>query len=1075
MDDDEIKDNPMEEDELGGNPEENAGEELEKALEDDDNTDLDDEEEQDEQEEEESSSSDSARDKAEKIRKELDKRKNEKQNNSEEKPKDNHSSDSSNGKGSQKGAEGNGSRGTGAEKNAAEASSKAGSSTVGNTTAGSSSVGSSAVGGATTQGAAAGSTTAGSAAAGSAAAGGAAGGAAAGGVAAGAAVAAPVLVVIAIIILIIVLLLIFIGLYTFTTTVPGMMMDKITEISSGFWTGFKKFFTGNKNVITEQNEAELATYLENMGYNLYGYGFGRVEKNEEGEIKKVKDNYLFSYLLADYNTYAIEGSAQGAVAEFLDTIIFWKKNRALNGMIKIDYSGTIKWLIQHIKESVEIDRETKTMTIRTGILKHQYYSYNMDGWSGRYGKPLELLLTLHLATMAPDIPLEIASGQDFDTKVHIELEDVNAYMKVQFVMASGKLAELQAEEYYSIWNMEGLSSLEGKSVYQKEDLELILQKLKDYRKAEKDKKDKEDKDNKKDTKDEEETKHTKDKKETEEEDDDDDDDNDTSASSSRLDSILSKIGLSEAQIEAANKINADNHGKGKKIETAQPYITYVEKAWYRNIYFVRTKSQLSEEEKEDYPDKKENDVIFNAYEIDNTEREMPAYDFEPEEGTDEEVLAGSSNGGKFRVIETRSKVRTQTQQPMKGKINQATKELFVGAQGDDTDEKQEKPKYYIYDGTDGTAKLIEELRKKEKEFRNQGYTGEELSKKIEEEDEKNVYREIDMNKESLTAFAMLQNMKTKDADFLLRDLKELLVELEYFKKSDFDEKDTKVLDWIIPEYKPKMWPIRSTEKQNYEYGTLIKFKTGEEDVEINGETKEPTGFEEGSEVIAPGVGTIANQGADFIEIEFSQPEQVKGMKMYISGFNVDLSEAEYEENEELKKGTKIGTTGTTDITVILRDSKKSIIENVEDYMSPIRGMNGGFQENPIGTDVERWRDMVIDALAELGLDTSEDTVQRVLGQITNESSGDPYCVNDYDDNSSFDCSAGVLQAIAATYNTYKRPGDPPATAFTGADYRSGNYDKNDPRFNGYYCIYACINYCAQKYGRDLPVWPGGGY
>ena len=56
-------------------------------------------------------------------------------------------------------------------------------------------------------------------------------------------------------------------------------------------------------------------------------------------------------------------------------------------------------------DSVETDVEAKTMTFRVweAPFKHTNYTYSMEGWTARYGKPLELSLTLHLATMAPDL------------------------------------------------------------------------------------------------------------------------------------------------------------------------------------------------------------------------------------------------------------------------------------------------------------------------------------------------------------------------------------------------------------------------------------------------------------------------------------------------------------------------------------------------------------------------------------------------------------------------------------------------------------------------------------------------
>lgn len=44
----------------------------------------------------------------------------------------------------------------------------------------------------------------------------------------------------------------------------------------------------------------------------------------------------------------------------------------------------------------------------------------MEGWTARYGKPLELSLTLHLATMAPDLVYRFDMDSEESTEIHIE-------------------------------------------------------------------------------------------------------------------------------------------------------------------------------------------------------------------------------------------------------------------------------------------------------------------------------------------------------------------------------------------------------------------------------------------------------------------------------------------------------------------------------------------------------------------------------------------------------------------------------------------------------------------------------
>ncbi len=78
-----------------------------------------------------------------------------------------------------------------------------------------------------------------------------------------------------------------------------------------------------------------------------------------------------------------------------------------------------------------------------------------------------------------------------------------------------------------------------------------------------------------------------------------------------------------------------------------------------------------------------------------------------------------------------------------------------------------------------------------------------------------------MTNESLTAFSILEGSETLDSQFIYRDLKELVIELGYFEREDFDVIEKKILEWPIPDYTPAEWPDRKLEKQVVEYGTLI--------------------------------------------------------------------------------------------------------------------------------------------------------------------------------------------------------------------------------------------------------------
>lgn len=473
------------------------------------------------------------------------------------------------------------------------------------------------------------------------------------------------------------------------------------------------------------------------------------------------------------------------------------------------------WL--DITTDVKVDRDSKTVSIEVwnpeiewfNILNTDTYTFNLDGWTGRYGKPLEFLLALHISTMAPDLAYHVAADKEFDTKVHIGFDDITGNVRLQYVVNSATVGALKSEDYTGtpIWAIEGLEYLQnkigadGSLILSPSDIIAIKNKMVI---------------------------------------------NDPLIGATEYDdtvvAAVEALGMSKTALEDAASLCNENGGKGKEIKTKQPYITYVEKAWYKNIYFIindEIRNSVSDDEwVKTAPD-------FNAYDsVAGADVTYDPYNFEPSSDSDQANIVSDGSKGVFQVLETRKTIqRTQKSQPLKGNTNAKIKELFVGAGNNDVDGSNPKPEYYIYDGTVGTAKLIDDLRKKEEEIRKSGnYTEAEISKKINEVDENNLYREINFDKNSLTALTILENMKTEDADFILRDFKALLIELKYFKASDLQDKNVGLLDWIIPDYQPADWPNRKYEKQNYEYGTYIKSKSSMEALAEEGENNgQPVG------------------------------------------------------------------------------------------------------------------------------------------------------------------------------------------------------------------------------------------
>ena len=573
----------------------------------------------------------------------------------------------------------------------------------------------------------------------SAAAGTAAGGAAAAGagaVAAGTA-AAPVLLIVLLVILIIIIV---IGVAGFFTTMPQFLWNRLKEMALSLWDGVQGYVIGmDESTVNKDDIIYTAQYLYDMGYDLVGMGFAESveiygQKDEDGneipvedghsknEIKKVDAPYLRAYLVAENRTYLVNNytfNLKDFANSFFDGSLFDEGMDTWGtGMIDLD-SNLLERIampltglrlgeynLGELIKGVKVERETNSMQIRKwNFSKIDYTHFSLEGWTGRYGKPFELLLTLHVATMAPDLVKEIALNDDLDTKVHIKLRDTDFS---GIVLVDGKtIDELEAAGTYSEDTIEALRNYEKK--------------------------------------------------------------------------------------------------KASDINTSIPYISSVTKHWFRNVYFEGTDSDSADKNTligvdddgdglEDYNETsgpktqktKKLSSSDNTYNFgDETNDEIPF----PEDLKEEfgEAAAAELGGADITIQGSMEDGVVQTKDAVRGVTNPTTKELF-------------SKKYYIYDGTVATAKKIQEARAKK---------------------DNSIKEKISFTKDSLQAFTILEESETLDAQYIYRDLKELVIELGYFEKEDFYEIEKQVLEWPIAEYVPGEWPDSEIEKQVYEYGTLI--------------------------------------------------------------------------------------------------------------------------------------------------------------------------------------------------------------------------------------------------------------
>ena len=704
--------------------------------------------------------------------------------------------------------------------------------------------GGSGAGGTGASGAGAGGTAAGGAGTGGAAAGGAgASGAAAGGAATTGATAAtaatPVGWVILIIIVVVLLILMIVGFLSFFIDGLGLITEKLLKFADGIWTSVVSVFVGkDEATIKAENIIEIGDYLEGMGYELEGYGFlnsngksvttednvgedgkgKRIIKNSDGEvilereitqaedgtitegkITKMESNCIWTYLKAENRTYLIDNETF-SIKSMWD---FWfgGKHTPGAGMILItDEDGNYEnsytpW--DNAVRHVSIDRERKEMIVE---LDNYKYSYSLDGWAGKYGKSLEFLLTLHLATMSPDFAKEVASNENFNAQVWIGLEEVEGTVTI-------------INEY-------------GEEI---------------------------------------------------------------------TESNYEANGLTEEQWEAIDNYNGT-------IKTYTPYIIRVSNHWfYKDIIFRNKKNEIDVYET----------IENNSYPYDNTPNKDFTYIYEY-------VGLGSSNDNltdnKLYIREVRKADIYQKSEPLVIKRGYKAGELSLQTillGGDPGSENTiEDYKYHIYNGSP-----ILEGAEREKRY---------IIEKLEYGENSEYAMDTKMFQ---YAFAILESVHTQDAEYVLRDLKELFLSLGIEFEGKDETEEASQLQWIIQDYIPVNWDPM--------------FNTSETEMKITAKTNSQKGFEPLLNVLMPADGKIKKvsdngDGTKTIKIEFTGEDEIKlkGKTIYLRGISSNI-----EAEESYERGEVIGKTARRDITVIMTNKNHSAITNVDDYLYPPEKIN----------------------------------------------------------------------------------------------------------------------------------------
>ena len=239
------------------------------------------------------------------------------------------------------------------------------------------------------------------------------------------------------VIAIVVVIIFLIGIISFFLTMPDMVRGRVIELADDIWSTVWGTVVGKaKTKVKDEDVLNVAKYLENMGYSIKGYGFGEPKRDENGKLTDIdgERNYIFAYLTAENKTYLIANDTWN-LADFVADVLDGFDDKDLNaswgdGMIVLNEKLVNAY-------SVSIDRKKKLMEVHIQTKKNEkdavdVYQYNLDGWIGRYGKPIEFLLALHTGTMAPDFAYQVAAGDEFDTKVYVKFKKVSTTVRLKY-------------------------------------------------------------------------------------------------------------------------------------------------------------------------------------------------------------------------------------------------------------------------------------------------------------------------------------------------------------------------------------------------------------------------------------------------------------------------------------------------------------------------------------------------------------------------------------------------------------------------------------------------------------------
>ena len=260
---------------------------------------------------------------------------------------------------------------------------------------------------------------------------------------AGIAASPPVLIVI----LVIVAIIFLIGIISFFSIMGDMIIGKLKNFLQGVWDALQTVTTGDQAYanINDEHVKNAASYLEQMGYDLVGMGFVKIEYNttnknegeawnkwynENGELieEKSASNKKEDLIEREEDTTEDESEGEKSGAEQKDPIKKIKSEpirkylvAALRSYINGAYGGMVvqegheaDGLWNTVFDKIAFNSKEHTLTVTKG---DTHVKVNLESWTAKYGMSFEFLVCLHLGTLAPEFVMDLAGEADNRVKV----------------------------------------------------------------------------------------------------------------------------------------------------------------------------------------------------------------------------------------------------------------------------------------------------------------------------------------------------------------------------------------------------------------------------------------------------------------------------------------------------------------------------------------------------------------------------------------------------------------------------------------------------------------------------------